>query len=704
MEMKRLPPWLLKMTERRVAVIVTLALLLPLLRPGCTAKLEDTTLTAGVALSTGVEKPSGVLIAAIDERGIDELGPLPWPRATMARAIDRLNLMNAKAIAIDSGIMRASTAAESRAQGLRDDSGSVVAGYEFYTSLSDLPRGYELMGSEARMAELTLPQSPADDSPMAAMAGIDLSTLIHPGMRVSRSGFSNIFPDADDIVRRQPLAVRMKHKIFPSFAVAAAAAAKSFTPLVAEDPAGKPDGVKLGEVMVPTSSDAAIALRFRGRPGSFPSASIADIVSGKLPAETAMGKIVLIGVTDPKEAPFFATPLGPMAAIEIQANALDTILCNGPILPLTSRYLLLLFVAAAGIIFAAIGVRAPLMRRVAYSAGAIAAIWAAAIALYIWLGILIPAVHLSIAVGALLITTIAWRAIIVELPKRSRSHAFKMRLSEGSLARAMAEIAAIDKKGRERQLTACAIDIRGFASIAQPMQADKLCSFMRAYRMLMADVLLKHDAFIDTWTGDECRAVFGAPLSAAEHELFACKAAFTAIKVMTKAREEIERRYGVAKLRLCIGIASGCAAAGELGPRGAQNYGIIGGAVDAADMLRALNRSYRTSILVSDSARIAAEGSFAFRPLDPVMLPGEEKPVIIHELIGQTGVILPQLDGYLAGREWYLRGEFEKAVHAFSRVLEAHPHDGPSQLLLSRARHLLESPPRGHWTGVWGQA
>lgn len=249
-----------------------------------------------------------------------------------------------------------------------------------------------------------------------------------------------------------------------------------------------------------------------------------------------------------------------------------------------------------------------------------------------------------------------------------------------------------------------ALDIRGFGTMVRELDAEHLCSFMRAYRTLITEIMLKHGAFIDTWNTDECRAAFGAPLAMSDAALGACKAAVAAIKSIASARDEIAKRFGVSKVRLGIGISSGAAAMGELGPRGAENFGIVGAASEAAATLRTFGRPYRASILVDDATRAASEGSFAFRPLDPVVLPSQDRPVVIHELIGQTGVIMPQLGAYMEGRDAYLKGEFEKAIHIFGRVLEAHPHDGPSQLFLNRSRQLLHSPPKGGWLGVWGQA
>lgn len=695
------------MNEARLTILITLLLLLPLIKPGAIPKIEDATIKVCTFSSVSAKKPPKTIIAAIDERSIEKLGEPPWPRAEMARVIEQLKILNAKAIVIDSFLVRSSSSNEAHTQIIRNYGNSVVAGFEFYPSLADLPPGYEYILSDdkkiSKFEEMALPQAPADDSQLSAMAGIDFDSLMPSGMHISRNGFSNIFSDDDNVVRRHMLAVRLKHRVYPSLAVAAAAAFKNFTPLITADSADRPSSLVLGDLKVGIKRDAGISINFRGKYGSFPIASIGDIIDGKLPPETIYDKIVLIGVTNPSMASVYATPLGRMPAIEIAANSLETILNNEPLFMLTNQRWLAIFVAAAGLIFALAAVRLSPAKRVIWTIGSIAAVWIAAIAIFSLSAIVIPAAHISLAFTVLCIATCAWQIIAIEMPMRRQLKTFKMRMSEDLLKHVLNNPLSFDSRGRQHTLTALALDIRGFGAMARPISPDKLCSFMRIFRTLIAQVLLKYGAFIESWAGDECRTIFGAPIPLKKNKLEACRAAFAAVHVLSSANAEFEHEFGLKNIRLDIGIASGNAAAGDLGPHETSNFGVIGGAVDSSAALRALNRIYRTSILVDDETRAAVEGSFSLRPLDPVILPGEEKPVIIHELFGEAGIILPQMDGYLAGRDAYLRGDFEKAIHLLSKVLMDQPHDGPSQLFMSRSRRLMNFPSKGDWKGIWSQ-
>ena len=181
----------------------------------------------------------------------------------------------------------------------------------------------------------------------------------------------------------------------------------------------------------------------------------------------------------------------------------------------------------------------------------------------------------------------------------------------------------------------------------------------------------------------------------------ACRTAISTLHVLAAARDRTASKYGIDKVRLGIGIWLGGAAAGELGPKGAVNFGVAGTAIESAATLRALGRTYRTSILVNDGVKRTAERAFRFRPLDPIAIHGSEKSEIIHELVGEIGIIMPQLPRYLAARAAYIEGDFERAAHLFGEVLREHPHDGPSRLFLRRAKTLIKSPPKANWLGVW---
>ncbi|MFH1831113.1 MAG: CHASE2 domain-containing protein [Pseudomonadota bacterium] len=679
--LERFHTWLAGTTERRILILAALLMLLPTLKPGSWASLDDMTFRAAAKFSAKFAKKPDIVIAAIGDHA-SEIG----------RAIDQLDLLNARLIVIDPGIP------------LLKSNTKIIRGYEFYPNLSDLPPDYAKTGGERALYEayvLALPSAPSRDFPLRSMAGIDLNAVRGTEKRTASDGFSNIFPDADGIVRHAPLAVRLRHRAFPSLALSAAAEALGFTPLIVEDASGKPKGIMLGQEIIDVPSDTNATIGFKGKAGFFPRVTLEDIAESRVDVDGISNKIVIIGYIDPENAPMFKTPMGKMPAVEILASSLQNILWSESIRPLTDLKWTMLTLLIVLALYALIVLRFGLAARVIVTGLAIALVWAITLPLFLYTGILLPAVHFSIYALALLFISIAWRVFVIEIPRMFRMRTFQMRIAPDMLDKALRTPGTIISHGTTHTITALAIDIRGYGLIASKTPAERLCPFMREYRTALARLLIKYGAFIDSWAGDECRAVFGAILPQEEHQLIACRAAFHILKSFSQAREEISKRYGIERLSLSMGITSGAAAVGNLGPRGVSDINVTGQAMELACTLRALNRTYRTAIIVDDAVKAEAENYFSFRPLDPLLYGAQDKLITIYEFLGKTGIILPQLPQYLEAREAYLKGDFERATHLFSLILAEHPHDGPSQVLLKRSRVLANTPPKSEWKGAW---
>ena len=72
---------------------------------------------------------------------------------------------------------------------------------------------------------------------------------------------------------------------------------------------------------------------YAGPPGTFPTYSMADVLHGRIPATAFAGKIVLVGVTAPIGKDVFVTSASPlpMSGVEVQANAIETVLSGFPL-------------------------------------------------------------------------------------------------------------------------------------------------------------------------------------------------------------------------------------------------------------------------------------------------------------------------------------------------------------------------------------
>ncbi len=140
------------------------------------------------------------------------------------------------------------------------------------------------------------------DRVLFASALNEQNQLIPPKPNLVRGdnyGFSNLFPDRDNVVRQT-------HLVYSSGASLALRIYHRLT--------DKPIKRNLLDPM---------RIDFRGPSGSYPSVEASDVLDGTVAPNLFEGKVVLIG-KESSSFTDFETPLGKMSALEIQANGAET--------------------------------------------------------------------------------------------------------------------------------------------------------------------------------------------------------------------------------------------------------------------------------------------------------------------------------------------------------------------------------------------
>ena len=234
---------------------------------------------------------AGVLLVAIDERSLQQLGPWPWPRSLHARLLRQLAAGGAQAVALDILFVEPTRPEEDAAlaQAMR-------AGPPAF-----LPVEFEVPGRDGAPFTLARP------IPLLAEAAAGL-------------GHVNLAPDADGTTRRLYLAYQGQGHSWPQLA-SMLAGARGGTAAAGADLHGT----------------APVLLRYAGPRGSFPTVSAASLLAGEVPPAMIAGKLVIIGATAAGLGDSYATPASAdgslMPGIEIQANLLATLRAGRGIAP-----------------------------------------------------------------------------------------------------------------------------------------------------------------------------------------------------------------------------------------------------------------------------------------------------------------------------------------------------------------------------------
>jgi len=520
-------------------------------------------------------------------------------------------------------------------------------------------------------------------------------------------GSSSDRQDPDGIFRSIRLATRTPGGTVPSLPLAVAWLAAG-----RPDIRISPDLLQMGDISVPLVSNGRLQLRYHGPAGSYRTLPIAELLSciearetgADPPIDTSIFKdaVVLFGYADPALYDLKPTPYSPLCpGVEVLATAVDNIL-SGEAIQRVSRWQTVLYALAVSLLIA---VCLLLIRSVSFAAlsGWLVLAFFAAFTLFafrnnVWLDTLFP---LSSGFLTLLMGGIASYNNANRQKKAIRT-AFAQYLSPEVVARVTRHPELLTLGGEKRCMTAFFSDVRGFTSISEGLDPERLVTLLNLYLTRMTDVILSTGGTVDKFEGDAIIAFWGAPLDVPDHALQACRSAWMCRELHRDMNSELEQQ-GFPPLFTRMGLNSGDMVVGNMGSRKRFDYTIMGEAVNLASRLEGTNKLYNTTIMTTGVTVDASRNEFVFRELDTVLVVGQKKPVVLFELICPVGQLDNRtetaLDAYAKALECYRKGNFPEAHGLFSAI-----GDGPSSALAARCTSLAErrkTSPGEHWDGVF---
>lgn len=549
--------------------------------------------------------------------------------------------------------------------------------------------------------------------PRGTVANLDILTSAL-SEESSSTGFFNIYPDVDGVVRLSNLIVPYgRSKDFNDWDIYASLdvqTVRSYFRLPNEQtvleygPVGAYRIVFGNSAQVRTDVLGRVVINYHGPGYTYPHYSFADVVGGKLPPATFADKIVLVGATATGIGDLRATPYGGLdfPGVEIHANVIDNMLHGNFLLrgakqQLWDVILILLVGIPLGIAMALV---AP--RWMWFGVGLLAPLIAIDYLAFLhgwWLNFTVPAMTLT---GNVLLVSL-YRALFEEKEKRRVRSAFGQYLSPEVIRRLLLNPELVEP--RKTEITVMFSDIRGFTTISEKLDAQDLALFLNQYLSDMTRIVFERQGTLDKYIGDAVMAFWGAPFEEAGHAGRACD---SALDMMARVRE-MQKQWeaeGKPHLDIGIGLNTGVASVGNMGSSLRYGYTALGDSVNLSSRLEGLNKEYGTHIIANETTYEAAKGaSFLFRELDLIRVKGKLQPVRIYELIGRSNEATPELQerlkSFAEGRALYQKRRWAEAQNTFQTILEKWPGDGPSRMYWKRCQeYLFDEPPSG-WDGVF---
>ncbi len=690
------------------AVSAVIALVVFVKGPAFLNLVDLTARDAMMKARGGAAPPAEVVIVAVDERSVNELGRWPWPRKRIAELVTALK--PAKLVAFD--MVFSEPEDEENDNALKEaikDAGNVVLGYFFRDQARDVPGPESLKQLESSKLGLIKFEGGTEAEILAGLPVFEfegVETNIPPiGRGALGFGSFNIQPDEDGLYRVATLVHRYGENLYPTLALEALRRYSGEDALLTLARYGF-DSVALGERVVPLDERGGLSLNYYGPAGTFATYSATDVMKGRVADPALRGKLVFVGLTEKAVYDMRNTPVDPIfPGVEFHATVAGNIIQERfLVLDGTLVFLNILIVLSLPLLLA------ELLSKVHHTYLSLAIFATLLLVLVTTIYELFTSYNLVLSVGypvfslglAYLVLE-AYRNAFVERKSRYIKKAFSTYVSSQVVGRILKDPGLLKLGGEKREVTILFSDVRDFTSLAEEMPPEKLVALLNRYLGPMTKIVLKEGGTLDKYIGDAIMAIFNAPVEVPDHPERACTTALTMMERLPGLNRKWEKR-GYPPLNIGVGINTGEAVVGNMGADLRFDYTAIGDTVNLTSRLEGMNKVYGTNIMVSEGTfKRTAEG-FIFRELDSVRVKGKERPVAVYELLGPYaggsiwGVLARSFSGAL---EDYRSGDFEGAAEGFQGVLEDFPHDGPSKLYLARCREYIESPPPEGWDGVY---
>ena len=692
-----------------------------------------------------------IVIVDIDQASQEVLGRWPFPRSNFARLLDVLREDGASVVVFDVTFSKPDEAtqpilelrkrlAERKMQGLTADPrleaelnrleveydhdrrfaeaiekfGKVVLGNFFLYKQADFvgmdksaldayAQQIEFFPFEnqiARDAEgKTVPFSTVverfDDAllkPRGAQANIEAlsNAVMHP---FSGTGFFNVTPDPDGVVRRAELALPFgsdpdtnNWSLYPSID---AEGVRLYLGLLKKDVEvlyNRDTGIfriGFGKNIAVRSNTmdgwGRMMINYHGPVRTYQYVSMGRVVKRKFAPGTFKDKLVLVGASATGIGDLRTTPFGGLdyPGVEIHANVMDNILNQNFLLwgaeqNRVNWWLIFLFGIPLGFFLAFATPRwmsLGLVLLILFAAGVQYAFhhgW--------WLNFVVPA-------GTLLANTVSvslYRVLWEEKEKRKIRGAFQQYLSPEVIRRLLVNPELVQP--RKTEITVMFSDIRGFTTISEKLDAQELALMLNDYLTDMTRLVFKHRGTLDKYIGDAVMAFWGAPFENPQHAREACLAALEMMERVSELQMEWTAE-GKPELDIGLGLNTGIASVGNMGSALRYGYTAMGDNVNLASRLEGLNKEYRTHVLVSETTYLESkDAGFLFRELDLIQVKGKLQPITLYELMAGSDAdanLRELVQQFAQARALYQQRKWREAQEAFAKILERWPNDGP---------------------------
>ncbi len=165
------------------------------------------------------------------------------------------------------------------------------------------------------------------------------------------------------------------------------------------------------------------------------------------------------------------------------------------------------------------------------------------------------------------------------------------------------ERAMINPAGEFKKITAMFVDMRGFSFMLEKQSAKKVLQLLDIYFRMLVVIVKEYDGMVDKFIGDGLLAIWGLPNNKKSDVYNAIRAAIGIRIGMFRLIPELVS-IGEVPLEIGVGIGTGEAVTGFVGPSQRKEFTLVGNCINRAARLQALASDNRIFIDASTAREV----------------------------------------------------------------------------------------------------
>jgi len=595
------------------AAVATLALVLASGPNSQLVSLEERLGTVGWTLAPQTDTESRVVIVAIDEQSIDEVGPWPWPRETMAELTRAIDAAGAQLQIHDIVYAEAKDGDAQLVAALANSRGAVIS----QVPVLDVNQAPGLAPETIRAGQM-----------MGSLAGIQcaegaglMSTASflapHAGFNGIAKGHIAPVVNGDGSISKQPAVVCVDGQAYPALALSALLEAtgagidgvNSAKIIANSSPMGAAQTLTLDSypgLAVPLDAEGNLRISYRRAPESYLVIPAADILFGRAGTELLDKAWVLVGATAFGLGDVVPTPYsGATPGVELQARILGSLLDVAvPYAPNSAALIQLLIAGLFALALLLMASRETgrlttlLLPSAAFALPLFSLLVHAQLlnSADLWLGWMPSAIYAVIASTLLF--------VLEQARTRSQRDRVFNNLASYLPSNVAEEIAyslpTSNVVAERKDFTLLSADLRNFSSFSEARSPEESAAVLHFFFQKAAEIIEAHGGKVHEYKGDSLLALWDT--QSADAALNALNAAQKMVAEIDHISLSANTPYGLEPLALGVGIEQGAALIGSIGPAHRRTHTLLGDTVTIALRIQEMTAELAQPILLGERA------------------------------------------------------------------------------------------------------